>query len=103
MRVVAGTVKGRRLEAPKGEQTRPTSDYVREAIFNTLGSLLGIDAVEDATVVDLFAGSGAFGIEALSRGAAHATFVDGDRRAVAATRANLAATGFERQATVVLR
>ena len=80
MRVVSGSAKGRRLQAPKGTQTRPTSDRVREAIFNTLGSLGG---VEGAAVADLFAGSGAMGIEALSRGAAHVTFVDHDRHAVA--------------------
>src|SRR4051812_27714107 len=100
MRVVAGTAKGRRLRAPKGTGTRPTSDRVREAIFNSLGSL---DAVEDATVADLFAGSGALGIEALSRGAAAATFVDNDRHAIAAIKANLAATGFHAEADVVQR
>ena len=98
MRVVAGTAKGRRLQAPKGANTRPTSDRVREAIFNALGSL---DAVEGATVADLFAGSGAIGIEALSRGAVAATFVDVDHRAYDAIKANLATTGFE--GTLVLR
>ena len=73
MRVVAGTARGRRLVAPAGRDTRPTSDRVRESIFNALHSL---GAVEGATVVDLFAGSGALGIEALSRGAAHCTFVE---------------------------
>ena len=90
MRVVAGMAKGRRLTAPKGDATRPTSDFVREAVFNTLASHLD---VEGATVVDLFAGTGALGIEAMSRGAASAVFVERDRRAVAAIRANLAATG----------
>src|SRR5947207_12705054 len=98
MRVVAGSAKGRRLQAPKGTQTRPTSDRVREAIFNTLGSLGG---VEGAAVADLFAGSGAMGIEALSRGAAHVTFVDHDRHAIATIKANLATTGFDRQSKVV--
>lgn len=92
MRVVAGTAKGRRLVAPAGLTTRPTSDRVREAIFNTLYSLRDI---EGATVLDLFAGSGAMGIEALSRGAAKATFVDSDRAAIAAINANLSVTGFE--------
>jgi 16S rRNA (guanine966-N2)-methyltransferase len=78
--------------------TRPTADRVREATFNALASL---DAVEGATVLDLFAGSGAMGIEALSRGAATATFVDRDPRALAAVRANLAATGLADRATVV--
>jgi len=98
MRVVAGTARRRRLVAPPGDATRPTSDRVREATFNSLGSL---GAVEGARVLDLFAGSGAMGIEALSRGAAHATFVDDDRRAIDAIRANLATTGFEAAATVV--
>lgn len=98
MRVVAGTARGRRLVAPKGTATRPTSDRAREAAFNALGSL---GAVEGASVLDLFAGSGALGIEALSRGAAGATFVDADPRAVAAIRQNLAATGLEGRATVV--
>jgi 16S rRNA (guanine966-N2)-methyltransferase len=98
MRVVAGTAGGRRLEAPPGRATRPTGDRVREATFNALGS---IGAVEGATVVDLFAGSGALGIEALSRGAAHATFVDDDPRALAVVRRNLRATGMVDLATVV--
>jgi 16S rRNA (guanine966-N2)-methyltransferase len=84
MRVIAGTARGRRLVAPTGSSTRPTSDRVREATFNALGSL---GVVVDATVLDLFAGSGAMGIEALSRGAAHATFVDQDRAARAAIEA----------------
>jgi 16S rRNA (guanine966-N2)-methyltransferase len=98
MRVIAGTARGRRLVAPAGTTTRPTSDRVREATFNALGSL---GAVVDATVVDLFAGSGALGIEALSRGAAHCTFVDVDRHARQAVTANLAACGMEDQATIV--
>jgi 16S rRNA (guanine966-N2)-methyltransferase len=95
---VAGTARGRRLVAPDGTATRPTGDRVREAVFNSLHSL---GAVEGATVLDLFAGSGALGIEALSRGAAEATFVDTDRRAGAAIEANLAATGLGERATVV--
>ncbi len=98
MRVIAGTRGGRRLVAPDGADTRPTADRVREATFNALASL---DALVDAEVVDLFAGSGAMGIEALSRGAAHATFVDDDRRAIEAVEANLAATGLADRATVV--
>jgi 16S rRNA (guanine966-N2)-methyltransferase len=90
MRVVAGELGGRRLQAPPGTETRPTSDRVREATFNALGSL---DAIEDAEVLDLFAGSGALGIEALSRGAARATFVERDRAALAVLRANLEACG----------
>jgi 16S rRNA (guanine966-N2)-methyltransferase len=91
IRVVAGEARGRTLQAPPGRSTRPTTDRVREAIFDVLGSLA---AVEDAVVADLFAGSGALGIEALSRGASRVSFVDRDRRAVATIRANLAATGF---------
>lgn len=97
MRVVAGTVRGRRLEVPKGNDTRPTSDRVREAMFNALGSL---DVVHGATVLDLFAGSGALGIEALSRGAAHATFLEPDRAGRACIEANLAVTGLGAQAMV---
>ena len=87
MRVVAGAYRGRRIEAPQGRATRPTSDRVREALFSILGPIEGV------RVLDLFAGSGALGIEALSRGAADAVFVDSDARAVAAVRRNLAALG----------
>jgi 16S rRNA (guanine(966)-N(2))-methyltransferase RsmD len=90
MRVVAGAYGGRRLTAPPGDATRPTSDRVREALFSVLGA-----SVQDARVLDLFAGSGALGIEALSRGAASAVFVDRSPRAVEAVRANLAALGIE--------
>ncbi len=100
MRVVAGTARGRKLETPKGTTTRPTGDRVRQATFNALDSM---GVVADADVLDLFAGSGAMGIEALSRGAAHVTFVDHDRHAVAAVEANLSSTGLgvEGRATVV--
>ncbi|MBV8985627.1 MAG: 16S rRNA (guanine(966)-N(2))-methyltransferase RsmD [Acidimicrobiia bacterium] len=90
MRVVAGAAKGRRLEAPDGRDIRPTSDRVREAIFSSLESM---DAVRGSSVLDLFCGSGALGIEALSRGAGAATFVDSDPAAVSTVRANLASTG----------
>lgn len=83
---------------PPGLDVRPTTDRVREATFNALGSL---GVVDGARVLDLFAGSGALGIEALSRGAAHATFVEPDRRARQALEANLAATGLIDRATVV--
>jgi 16S rRNA (guanine966-N2)-methyltransferase len=98
VRVVAGIARGRRLVAPKGDLTRPTSDFVREAVFNTLAGLVDLDG---ATVLDLFAGTGALGIEALSRGAAHATFVERDRRALDAIRSNLATVGFDDRASVV--
>ena len=100
MRVVAGTARGRRLVAPGGTDTRPTSDRVRESIFNALGSL---DAIVGARVVDLFAGSGALGIEALSRGATHCTFVEPGRAALSAIRRNLDGAGVDERATVVER
>lgn len=100
MRVVAGSARGRRLGAPPGADTRPTTDRVREAVFNALGSL-GI--VEGATVVDLYAGSGALGIEALSRGAASAHFVESDRRAAAVIEDNLEALALADRAVVVRR
>ena len=83
MRVIAGTRKGHTLVAPRGTDTRPTSDRVRENIFNLVGPL------DDAKVLDVFAGSGALGIEALSRGAASAVFVDSDRDAIRAIERNL--------------
>ena len=89
MRVVAGEFKGRRLSAPRGMLTRPTADRVREALFSMLGDVAG------ASVLDLYAGSGALGIEALSRGAAGAVFVERDTRAAAAIERNLASLGIE--------
>lgn len=95
MRVIAGRLGGRRLSAPKGRTTRPTSDRVREALFSMLGELHGVLAL------DLFAGSGALGIEALSRGAERAVFVERDTSAVTTLRANLEALGLsEPDATV---
>jgi 16S rRNA (guanine966-N2)-methyltransferase len=90
MRVIAGRWGGRRLQAPPGAATRPTSDRVREALFSVLGA-----RVDGARVLDLFAGSGALGLEALSRGAAEATFVDSAPAAIRAIRANLEALGGE--------
>ena len=90
MRVIGGELRGRRLSAPSGTTVRPTSDRVREAIFDILYSQGG---VEGAQVLDLYAGSGALGIEALSRGAASVTFVERDPAALAAIRANLASVG----------
>jgi 16S rRNA (guanine966-N2)-methyltransferase len=96
VRVVAGRLGGRRLRAPRGRDTRPTSDRAREALFSMLGP------IADARVLDLFAGSGALGIEALSRGAATATLVERDARAVEVIRANLAALELgEHEAQVV--
>jgi 16S rRNA (guanine966-N2)-methyltransferase len=89
MRVISGRLGGRRLKAPRGRATRPTSDRVREALFAMLGPLDGQD------VLDLFAGTGALGIEALSRGAQSAVFVERDAGAVESLRANLAALEIE--------
>lgn len=91
MRIIAGKWRGRPLEAPPGQATRPTSDRVREALFSMLASRLG--TFEDLRVADLFAGSGALGLEALSRGAAHATFVDNDLKAGATIRHNAETLG----------
>lgn len=96
MRVIGGTFGGRRLLGPpRGTETRPTTDRVREAIFNVLGP-----RVEGARVLDLFAGTGALGIEALSRGAARALFVERDRAVAALIRSNLASTGLASRARV---
>ena len=86
MRVVAGTLRGRPIVAPEGDGTRPTTDRAREATFN---SLVSLGAVEGAKVVDLFAGSGAMGIEALSRGAASCAFLERDRNALDSIRYNI--------------
>jgi 16S rRNA (guanine966-N2)-methyltransferase len=98
MRVVSGELRGRQIQAPEGNATRPTTDRVREALFNALNSL---DVVFDATVADLFAGSGALGIEALSRGARHCTFVERDARALRVLRENIAGLGLTGRARVV--
>src|SRR5438874_5874197 len=87
MRIVAGSRKGARIFAPRGADTRPTGDRVREAAFNLIGP------VDDASVLDLFAGSGAMGIEALSRGAQSAVFVESDREACRAIDRNLEKLG----------
>ncbi len=96
MRVIAGTLGGRRLVAPAGTATRPTPDRVREALYSSLGDVQG------AVVLDLYAGSGALGIEALSRGAASAVFVESGRHALDALRANLDALGLARPQARVL-
>jgi len=98
MRVIAGEFGGRRLVTPEGETTRPTTDKVRQAVFN---SLVSMGVLDGASVVDLYAGSGALGIEALSRGAARCVFVERDRNALAALRENVAALGLDDRATVV--
>lgn len=98
MRVVAGTARGRRLQGPASSRVRPTSDRVREAIFDVLAS---VGAVEGTGVADLFAGTGALGVEALSRGASSAVFVDDDVEALDSVKVNLVTTGLYARATVV--
>jgi len=98
VRVISGTAKGRRLAAVPGNSTRPITDRVKTALFNILG-----EEVIDALFLDLFAGTGSVGIEALSRGAAQATFVERDERAVATIRRNLDTTGLGLRARVVRR
>ncbi len=95
MRVIAGEYRGRRLKVPPGVRTRPTADRVRESLFSILGDIAGL------RVLDLFAGSGALGIEALSRGAASAVFVERDRAAAALVQANLDALGLADRGRVV--
>lgn len=96
MRVIAGSAKGKKLYAPKGMDTRPTSDRVKEAIFNIIGN-----KVTNANVLDLFAGTGSLGIEALSRGAKFAYFVDVRREAIDLVKRNLTETGFLDAAVVI--
>jgi len=98
MRVVAGELRGRKISAPDGTTTRPTTDMAREAIFNALTSL---DVIVDAAVLDLFAGSGALGIEALSRGAKHCTFIERDRDALASLQDNIKKLGLTDRTTVI--
>ena len=98
MRVIAGSARGRQLTAPRDPKTRPISDKVKESLFGMIGP-----RVVDARVLDLYAGSGAIGIEALSRGAARATFVERGRPAVAVIRRNLERTGLADDAEIHLR
>jgi 16S rRNA (guanine966-N2)-methyltransferase len=98
VRVVAGDLRGRRIEAPVSDATRPTTDKVREAVFNALGSL---GVVEGARIVDLFAGTGAMGIEALSRGADHCVFVEKDRAALQVLRTNIKNLNLESRTSVI--
>lgn len=95
MRVIAGTAKGREISAPKGMHTRPTLAKVKEAMFG----MIQFD-IEGANVLDLFSGSGSLGIEAISRGAAHAVFCDADRQAYSVINANLKKLGFDGAASV---
>jgi 16S rRNA (guanine966-N2)-methyltransferase len=96
MRITGGQAKGIPIKAPKGTQTRPTSDKVRQALFNVLGA-----DVSGRIVLDLFAGSGALGIEALSRGAANAVLVDKDAASARAIELNLEKTGFSKMAEII--
>ena len=98
MRIIAGEWRGRPLIAPEGRGTRPTSDRAREGLFSMLASRVG--SFEGLRVADLFAGTGALGLEALSRGAAHCTFVDSDRDAMASIRRNLDSFGASGRADV---
>jgi len=91
MRIIAGEWRGRKIDAPAGQSTRPTADRTRETLFSMLVSRIG--SFEELRVADLFAGSGALGFEALSRGAASATFIDLDRAAIDSIRANAARLG----------
>jgi 16S rRNA (guanine966-N2)-methyltransferase len=90
VRVISGTLRGRRLIAPPGMATRPTTDRIRESLFNILAG-----SIQDRRVLDLFAGTGALGIEAISRGAASAVFVDQARAALAAIRRNIRDLGLD--------
>jgi 16S rRNA (guanine966-N2)-methyltransferase len=101
MRIVAGEWRGRRLVAPEGIATRPTADRVRETLFSMLASRLG--AFDGLRVADLYAGSGALGLEALSRGAAFSCFVEDDARAIAAIRVNIAALGAADRTRILAR
>jgi len=94
VRIIAGERRGARLVAPAGRETRPTGDRAREALFAMLGDVAGL------RVLDAFAGSGALGLEALSRGAAHATFWETSAEALRAVRANVAALGYDERSTV---
>ena len=96
MRIIAGQRRGHKFDGPAGRNTRPTSDLVRESLFNILG-----EAVAGCLVVDLFAGTGALGLEALSRGAARAIFVEQNRANVALIKRNIATLRFEDRAVVV--
>lgn len=98
MRVIAGAARGMHLTAPRGTTTRPTSDRVKEALFSMLTSA---EQLDQAQVLDLFAGSGALGIEALSRGASHVVFVEKDRAALEVLHKNLSLTGFQDQSQIL--
>ena len=97
MRIIAGQRRGHKFDGPRDQATRPTSDLVREALFNIIG-----DAIDGWVVIDLFAGTGAIGLEALSRGASRAIFVERNRENVALIRRNVATLRYEDRATIVM-
>jgi len=105
MRIIAGSYRGRRLKAPRGTSVRPTANRVRESLFNVLvhGRVGGVLLPAAVRVVDLFAGTGALGLEALSRGAAHVTFIENNAAALAVLRANISALGVIECTTVLAR
>jgi 16S rRNA (guanine966-N2)-methyltransferase len=98
MRIISGTAKGHKIQCPKGSGTRPTSDRVREAIFSILG-----ERVIDARILDLYSGTGAMGLEALSRGAREAVFVEKDRKVTRFLSANIEACGFKEMTRIVVK
>src|SRR5258706_8030469 len=98
MRIISGIYKSRKLIAPKGEATRPTSDRARESLFNVLNNLIDFDGI---SVLDLFAGSGAFAFEVLSRGAEHATLVDKNRNAIEVITTNAEALKVDSQVEII--
>lgn len=96
MRIIAGSAKRRNIVAPKGDTTRPTQDYIRESLFNILQNY-----VYDANILDIFAGSGALGLEAISRGARHCLFCDKNYRAIQAIQENITNLHFDEQSTLI--
>lgn len=98
MRIIAGTYRSRTIVTPKGDATRPTTDRARESLFNILSHSFDLEGIR---VLDLFAGSGAFGFEALSRGASHVTFVENDRKALEAIAANIKAFDADKETSIV--
>ena len=101
MRVISGTARGRRLVSPRDARVRPTSDRVKEALFSIITGILG--SFSECVVLDIFAGTGNLGIEALSRGAARAVFIDNHRESIALVRKNLELTGFTGKSTILCR
>lgn len=101
IRIISGEAKGRKIQVPQEAETRPTTDRVREAIFNSLYQLAEPPIPQDCKVLDLFAGSGALGIEALSRGASSATFIDHDKDAIKTVHSNLSQLDFRQRAEII--